>query len=67
MPRWRIVGGVTRAEPESTATATARVHAALRSIDANSIVIKGAGSPFKEGSHLIVVHARQRSRIRIRL
>ena len=41
-------------------------------IDAISIVIKGAGSPLKEGSHLpvvhaIVVHARQRSRIRIRL
>ena len=36
-------------------------------IDANSIVIKGAGSPFKEGSHLRIIHARQRSRIRIRL
>ena len=46
---------------------TGRVHAALRRIDAISIVIKGAGSPLKEGSHLIVVHARQRSRIRIRL
>ena len=62
MPR-RTVGDPD-AEPESTATV--RVHAALR-IDANSIVIKSAGSPLKEGSHLIVVHARQRSRIRIRL
>ena len=37
------------AEPESTATGTARVRL-CGSIDANSIVIKGAGSPFKEGS-----------------
>ena len=34
-------------------------------IDANSVVIKGAGSPLEEGSHLIVVHARQRCEIRI--
>jgi len=37
------------------------------SIDANSIVIKGAGSPFKEGSHLRIIHARQRCEIRIGL
>ena len=53
------------AEPESTATARVTRHCAR--IDANSIIIKSAGSPRKEGSHLIVVHARQRSRIRIRL
>ena len=56
-----------RAESRHAMPETGRVHAALRRIDAISIVIKGAGSPLKEGSHLIVVHARQRSRIRIRL
>ena len=36
-------------------------------IDAISIIIKGAGSPFKEGSHVGIIHARQRSKIRIGL
>ena len=66
MPR-RRVGGATVPDAEPESTATARVHAALRSIDAISIIIKGAGSPLEEGSHLLVVYARQRGRIRNRL
>ena len=36
-------------------------------IDAISIIIKGAGSPRKEGSHVRIIHARQRCEIRIGL
>ena len=54
------------AEPESTATLPECTRLCSR-IDANPIVIKGAGSPLKEGSHLRIIHARQRCEIRIGL
>ena len=36
-------------------------------IDAISIIIKGAGSPLKAGSHFYIIHARQRCGLCIRL
>ena len=59
--------GASAADAEPESTATAECTRLCSRIDAISIIIKGAGGPFEEGSHLRIIHARQRSRIRIRL
>ena len=66
VPR-RRVGGATAPDAEPEALPLPECTRLCSGIDAISIIIKGAGSPFKEGSHVGIIHARQRSKIRIGL
>ena len=66
MPR-RRVGGGRRARKHCHLPLPECTRLCSR-IDAISIIItEGAGSPLKEGSHVRIIHARQRCEIRIGL
>ena len=66
MPR-RRVGGASAPSQSPKALPPPECTRLCARIDANSIVITGAGSPLKEGSHVRIIHARQRCEIRIGL
>ena len=67
MPRRRVGLTASTQSPKALRQRLAERTRLCARIDAISIIIKGAGSPLKEGSHFFIIHARQRCGLCIRL